>query len=237
MLTKNIIIFAGMLAAISLTACDDGLIYEKTPELSSTGFSVKLSGEIHGVDQWGDNYNVVLAGFEEESDGYATVQKVLPTETDGPIEMTLDNINVKVKTIKLCVTDILRDSIVGFKSIEVDNPEDTIHFNVGKVDVGMYKAIQDNVFNPTCAQCHGGSNTAAAGLYLTSGKSYASLVNQPALHVEGIRVMPGSSAESVLHKVISPDNEAGLGFSHGEMVTSYKLRKLIDDWIDLGAKE
>lgn len=236
MLTKNIIIFAGMLAAACLTACDDGLIHEKTLALSSTGFSVKLSGEIQGIDQWGDDYNVVLAGFEDESDGYATVQKVLP-ETNGPIEMTLDNINVKVKTIKLCVTDILRDSIVGFKSIEVDNPEDTIYFNVGKVDVGMYTAIQNNVFNPTCAQCHGGSNTAAAGLYLTSGRSYASLVNQPAQHVDGTRVIPGSSAESVLHKVISPDNEAGLGFSHGEMVTSYKLRKLIDSWIDLGAKE
>ena len=67
----------------------------------------------------------------------------------------------------------------------------------------------------TCAQCHGGSTSPAAGLYLTADKSHASLVNQPSTQVEdGIRVIPGNAEESILHKVINPGNVLGLGFSH-----------------------
>lgn len=233
---RKSLIFAGILTAAMLTACDDGLIYEKTREVSGSGFCVKMTGEIHGSDKWADGYHIVLAGFSDES-SFAKVQKQLPADADGKVELTLNNVSKSVTTIKLCVTDILRDSIVGFRSIEVDNPGDTLHFDVGTVDVGMYTAIQEHVFNPRCAQCHGRSNQTAANLNLTDGVSHASLVNQPATHTDGIRVIPGASAESALHKVISPGNEAQLNFSHENMIDRSALLRLIDDWIDFGANE
>ena len=76
------------------------------------------------------------------------------------------------------------------------------------------------------------------GLYLTADKSHASLVNQPSTQVEnGIRVIPGNAEESILHKVINPGNVLGLGFSHENMITSSTDLRLIDEWINAGAKE
>ena len=100
----------------------------------------------------------------------------------------------------------------------------------------MYAAIQHEIFNPTCAQCHGLSTTAAAGLYLTEGQSHASLVDRPATAAEGTRVVPGDAEGSVLHQVVNPGNEAGLGFSHEGMLTSTDELRLIDEWINAGAK-
>ena len=113
---------------------------------------------------------------------------------------------------------------------------DTIYLDAGEVDASMYSAIQQ-VFDNTCAQCHGLSTTAAAGLYLTGERSHADLVGQPATTVEGTRVIPGDAEASVLHKVINPGNEAGLGFSHEGMINSSATLRLVDEWINAGAKE
>ena len=238
-MTKNRFIFALSLGLFSLTACDDGLIYEKMPEISREGFNVRLTGRIDGTDGWEDPYSVVLAGFGDSK--YAIVQKQLPPPApNGQVEITLSDIGSEVQTIELCITNKLRERIVSFLTVEtkdIGERRDTFRIDAGRLDIGMYDVIQRHIFDPTCANCHGGRETPAAGLFLTAGNSHGSLVNRPSTHVEGgIRVIPGDAANSVLHRVVSPGNAAGLPFSHENMITSAALLKLLDNWIESGAK-
>lgn len=235
---KNSFIFALSLLCVILTSCDDGLIYEKLPEISHEGFNVKLTGKVDGIDQWNDPYCVVLAGFGDSR--YAIVQKQLPIAEEEEIQMTLSDISSEVKTIELCVTNKLRERIITFRTIEmtdIEDARDTVLKDVGTVDAGIYTAIQQHIFNTTCAACHGGRETAAAGLYLTDGRSHDALVNQPSSRVEnGTLVIPGDAENSVLHKVVNEGNAAHLSFSHEHMIASSALLKLIDNWINDGAK-
>ncbi len=78
---------------------------------------------------------------------------------------------------------------------------------------------------------------ARAGLDLSAGHSYAGLVGVASSRVEGAqRVVPGSSAASVLHSTLAEGNPAGLRYDHSPLLPA-PLRRLIDDWIDGGAKE
>lgn len=235
---KNSFIFALSLLSVAFTSCDDGLIYEKLPEISHEGFNVKLTGKIDGIDQWNDPYSVVLAGFGDSR--YAIVQKQIPIAEEEEIQMTLSDISSEVKTIELCVTNKLRERIITFRTIEmtdIEDARDTVLMDVGTVDAGIYTAIQQHIFNTTCAACHGGRETAAAGLYLTDGRSHDALVNQPSSRVEnGTLVIPGDAENSVLHKVVNEGNAAHLSFSHENMIASSALLKLIDNWINDGAK-
>ena len=160
-------------------------------------------------------------------------------DANSNVSLTLPNIGSNVKTIELCVTNRLRKRVLTYQSLDVASISgDTLYMDAGQVDAHMYAAIQENIFDKTCAQCHGGSTSPAAGLYLTADKSHASLVNQPSTQVEdGIRVIPGNAEESILHKVINPGNVLGLGFSHENMITSSTDLRLIDEWINAGAKE
>lgn len=235
---KNSFIFVLSLLSIALTSCDDGLIYEKLPEISHEGFNVKLTGKIDGIDKWNAPYSVVLAGFGDSQ--YAIVQKQLPMSEEGEIQMTLSDISSDVKTIELCVTNKLRERIITFRTIEmtdIEDVRDTVLMDVGTIDAGIYTAIQQHIFNTTCAACHGGRETAAAGLYLTEGHSYNALVNQPSSRVEnGTLAIPGDAENSVLNKVVNEGNSAHLSFSHENMIASSALLKLIANWINDGAK-
>lgn len=234
---KNYGIFVLLSVTMGLTACDDGSIPRKEHTATHTGFAAKLTGHITGADSWPEYYQLVLAGFGDSE--YATTQVLVSPDANSNVSLTLPNIGSNVKTIELCVTNRLRKRVLTYQSLDVASISgDTLYMDAGQVDAHMYAAIQENIFDKTCAQCHGGSTSPAAGLYLTADKSHASLVNQPSTQVEdGIRVIPGNAEESILHKVINPGNVLGLGFSHENMITSSTDLRLIDEWINAGAKE
>ena len=115
-------------------------------------------------------------------------------DANSNVSLTLPNIGSEVKTIELCVTNRLRKRVLTYQSLDAASISgDTLYMEAGQVDVHMYAAIQENIFDKTCAQCHGGSTSPAAGLYLTADKSHANLVNQPSTEVAGgIRVIPAT---------------------------------------------
>lgn len=237
---KRSLIFSLICVILCLTSCDDGLIYEKESTTEHTGYTVKMTGRITGVNTWVSNYNLVLAAFSESSE-YAIVQQRIPQTAADGMTLTIYDVDASAKTVELCVTDILRRRVLTIKSMDITteaDPSDTVRIDVGDINASMFSAIQMGVFNSTCAQCHGGSSTPAANLYLTEGNAYNSLVNVASTRVtDGIRVIPNDSKNSVLHKVIYPDNAAGLSFSHEGMVAEQDVLSLIDAWIDSGAKE
>ncbi len=235
MIRKNYIKFAALWATLACTGCDDGLIEEKTYAPEHTGYTAKLTAHVTGLESWPEYYDVALAAFG--SSEYSRTQTTVHPDTAGRVSLLLYNIGEEVETVEFCVTNTLRRRILTFARAEVSAAVgDTIYLDAGEVDASMYSAIQQ-VFDNTCAQCHGLSTTAAAGLYLTGERSHADLVGQPATTVEGTRVIPGDAEASVLHKVINPGNEAGLGFSHEGMINSSATLRLVDEWINAGAKE
>ena len=160
---------------LSLAGCDDGRIHEETVIRQQEGATLKLTARVSGMKSWPEKYSVVVAGFGADSD-YVILSKVLPqTAADGrEITLYLSGIGQEVATLELCVVNRLRKRIVSYCGMDATAAvADTLCLDAGAVDVEMYSTIQQRVFNENCVACHGRSTSAAAGLYLTEGRSYA----------------------------------------------------------------
>lgn len=235
-----------MITGVSLlaaVACDDGKIYEEEKVISSDGMVAKLTGHITGINQWPEGYSLVLAGFKDGSDYAVTAKNISSSvDADGNVSCVLSGISEEVNTLELCVIDITRRRVVSLQTMDREATGDTLRMNAGNVDATPFGTIQSLIFTPTCANCHGASNTAAAGLYLTSGKSHESLVGQESAMLPGYkRVEPGNSAASVLYRVVSSDVSSQWPFDHTALILSNTTEgqnklKLIKLWIDNGAE-
>lgn len=211
--------------------CDDGKIYDSGNEHSApSGSTATVSGTFAGTDSYGDEYSVSLAAFTEEDGDYAVLSKAV---SDTGIT-TLSGIGSQVTSIEICLLNRLRKRIVTFANIPFAESE---HYDAGTLNTGLYATIQEYIFTASCAQCHGGSNSAAANLYLTADKSYGSLTGEPSTKIEGkMRVIPGDAAESVLWQTIGTSVSDEWAFRHTELTTNQSA-DLIRTWIELGAKE
>ena len=202
-----------------------------------------MEGVLNGLDNWSSNYRVSIAGFEDANDEYASVSKVITTSDikDGKTTVELSGLKSEIKLVRLCILDRLRRHIVTFNEVDVSNATEPVKMDVGTVNISMFNAIQQNYFNTTCANCHGASNRAAAGLYLTEGKSYNALVGADSRKVEGKKLVePNNAANSVLHMVLNQQSVEGISMDHYDLVSEKNkltILPLIDSWINNGAKE
>ena len=228
---------------LGLCACDDGRIYPDTSS-SAEGKTVVLEGVLEGFDSWSSNYRVSIAGFEQADDEYASVSKVITAsdiQEDGKALVELSGIKDNVTLVRLCILDRLRRHIVGFKEVDISDATEPVKMDVGTIDISMFNTIQQSFFNTTCANCHGASNRAAAGLFLTEGKSYQALVDVDSKKVEGKKLVEtNNAANSVLHMVLTQQSVEGISMVHRDLVSEKNeetLLPLIDSWINNGAKE
>ncbi len=238
-MNKTIITALLLIIALCFAACDDGRIEEKTVPFKQ-GRVVKMTGLLTGLENWPDEYTVAVAGFDG-TDDYAVISKAIPKNASGSTEVVLSGISSKVTNVQLCVLDRLRRHVMTFQEIELPQTSDTIPLQVGTVDVSMLNAIQQSYFNTTCANCHGASNRAAAGLYLTEGRSYGAMVNVDSRKVKGKKlVQPYNASESVLNMVLCQETVEGISMAHYDLVSEknkQSILPLIDAWISNGAKE
>lgn len=226
---------------VACYSCDDGRIYEKEVILPQEGISFQLSGQLKGVDSWPENYTVCVAGFTEESD-YAVLSKVIAPGNGDEVQVVLSGIKEEVSQVELCVTNRLRKRIVTFARMSAEALHEAgalAALDVGTLDVGMFTALQQELFNASCIACHGANGHAARGLFLTEEKSYQALVGQASQVQEGmLLVSPGKASESLLPRLL---REEGLvQHSHTDLLDAKRksvLLTLISDWIDAGAKE
>ena len=207
-----------------LCACDDGRIYPETNS-SAEGKTVIMEGVLEGFDSWSSNYRVSIAGFEQADDEL----------------VELSGIKDNVTLVRLCILDRLRRHIVGFKEVDISDATEPVKMDVGTIDISMFNTIQQSFFNTTCANCHGASNRAAAGLFLTEGKSHQALVDVDSKKVEGKKLVEtNNAANSVLHMVLTQQSVEGISMAHRDLVSEKNeetLLPLIDSWINNGAKE
>ncbi len=233
---KNLFKFLAAGSLLLLCACDEGDILETASiDESASRRIVHLTARMTGFDQWSSDYTVVLASFGDTE--YATIQKAV-RQDNGVVDMTL-SCSQALTDFEVCVTNKLRKRVATFASVSVLAGRDTVDFAAGDLDVGMYSAVQKGVFNRWCVACHGSNGSAADSLFLTEALSYEALVGKSAHNVEdGVLVVPGSSEESRLHKVIyGYEDQKGLRHEHKDiLVNQPNLLLLVDEWIDAGAE-
>lgn len=237
-------IFAVILAQ-GLVGCDDGHVDDPVHEgLNAEGYTVKITGTFQRLQTWSGSYLVAAACFGDESE-YSVIQKALPnTSTDTSVEtVTLSNVPANAKTVEIAVVSILRKRVASLYTYEIpegQRHDDTIRVDVGCLDVGMFGAINQHVFQGSktnCARCHGGVSP-AAGLNLTAATAYVNLVGKAATtDASQTRVVAGSADRSYLYKVIT-EGDPHVGYPHpGLFVDEPEATfvKIVREWIDGGA--
>ncbi len=225
------IILSAIACAMLCCACDDGRIYGNGVTPPQEGRVARVSGHFSGIDTWPSGYHVSVSGFKEGSD-YAVISKNISVD-----ETVLTGISDEVTELSLCVVDRLRNRVISFSSMELPVTRDTIEMKVDVTDVSMFGAIEHGIFATTCAQCHGATGYAAAGLDLTAGHGYSALVNTAStIDPTMLRVEPGNSDNSLLYKALSSDMSASWRYDHTSEVVNDSRLQLIKDWIDNGAK-
>lgn len=235
---KTILCLIFALAFGLLATCDDGPV-DETVAYGQEGRTVNFTATLTGLETWKGTLYVALAAFSDESDYALTSRRI--TGSDGIISLTLSGITEEATRVELCVLNNLRQRVATFATLEggaLQANTDAIPFDAGVLRVSMLEAVQASVFNTTCIGCHGAGNGAAAGLYLTAGKSLEALVNKPSKKVEsGTLVKAGDAQGSVLHQVLTTSLSKGWHYDHTGEVIEARRRDLIQTWINSGAEE
>ena len=227
---------------LSLSACDDGRLYEEEIPMSTEGRTVNLKARLTGIKTWPQSsFYVAIAGFNNESD-YALISKTVPAPSveGGEVTITLSGIKEEVTSVELCVISRLRQRVLSYYTISSAElaTGNEINVDAGTLNVGMFPTIQERVFNTTCVNCHGAATSAAAGLYLTEGRSHAAMVGVPSKKIEGLNIVePGKANESVLYQALATDIsiEKSWRYNHTAEVVNDDMLALIRTWINQGA--
>lgn len=219
------------IAAMALTGCDEGRIFDAVPSESRGGLTASV--EIHdacGSGRWFSGYTIAVAGFVAGSE-YAVISENIELDDSGSARITLSGIPHTTNTIELCVIDRLRRRVAVFESIEVGGGAGLSLSSSGE-DLSPEAAIQREVFNTTCINCHGGANFAAAGLNLTDGRSFGELVGCPSVkNPDCMRVAPGSPDESILYRILAGKESESWNYDHSVEITAQEKLELIKNWI------
>ncbi len=227
--------FLGLLSLLLLLAgCDDGKIYPREVE-EEVGRKVTLSTRFKGLGAWPEAYQLVLAGFDDETT-IPVISKVvsMPASEQELVTVTINALPEEVKVVSVSIVTRGRSLIHHLYRMEMaGHTEDDITLPVSEINVASFGRIQKQVFNLYCANCHGGREQAAAGLYLTEGKSYEALVGKHATTASAEWLVKAEDAQgSYLHHILTEDI---IRYNHTDVLPETELVTLIDTWIHTGA--
>ncbi len=230
---RNYLYFILTLLIIFIASCDEGRIYNTDCVESEEGGTARFSGEVTGFDTWSPEYTLAIAGFADGND-YALISKNISTPlSDGKCDVTLSGIPTEVTSIELCAIDRLRRRAATFFSANYTPQSGTLQLKAESIDISMAEAIQTEIFNTTCIQCHGGNGYAAAGLNLLAGNSFSNLISVQSGKIPRLnRIEPGKSAESELFLILESDLSADWNYDHSVEVVRREKLDLIRNWID-----
>lgn len=230
---------------IVFAACDDGDILEHVT-YQQEGMKVAVEAEISGIDSWTNEYTVTLSGFESQRNDkgipeYSEISKQILQPKDGKLHITLGGVPQTVNYLEITVINRIRQRVITLWQHELTaadkNSKDTLRLDAGRLDVDMFTYIQNEYLTKSCANCHGLSERgAAAGLFLTEGKSHAAMVNVPSTKRAGINIVtPYDTAKSSLHLILW-GNLPEAHHNHKDKLAIDAEKELIDNWILGGAK-
>lgn len=229
---KNSGVIPALTLLLILVACDEGRIYPDEQTIEQVGMEVHLQAAITGFDTWPEGYTISLAGFAEDGE-YAVISKnIVASDSEGPQETILTNIPSEAVKAELCVIDRLRRRVATFATIDLSAGNRVNELTLGKVDMSMDAAVQNEIFSTTCANCHGGSGYAAAGLHLTPGLSRNEMFGVESVKSPGhMRVAEGNPEESVLYEILTSDVSSDWNYDHSREIYNQVKLDLIKNWI------
>ncbi|MBO7599140.1 MAG: hypothetical protein J6T70_19060 [Bacteroidales bacterium] len=238
--------FLYIISLFLLAACDDGDIVEKYT-YQQEGIKVAVDVNISGTESWPDGYSVTLSGFANQKNDkdiaeYSEISKQIIPTSNGKIHIALGGIPQSVNYLEITVLNRIRQRTLTVWQHELTSDEknrrDTITIDAGTLNAGMFHYIQTEYFDKSCANCHGLSEGgAAAGLYLTNGKSYAAMVNAASHKRPSINVVtPGDTANSALHLLLH-GRFPEVKHNHKDKLATDHDKEIIDLWILSGAGE
>ena len=214
-----------------LASCDEGKILNDASGSGedSEGVTVRLAQPVTGAESYeGTPYSLALAAFADGNEYALKSRNIRAGEADVELQAVDAS---KASKAELCVISSLRERIVSFGSVELDgSPVATLE--PARTDASLTGAVE-TMLMANCAQCHGGSNHAAAGLWLTDGHVNAEALNVASKKVPDLkRVQPGSHGSSVLWQVVATDLSSEWGYDHSKLLNSSST-KLLATWIDI----
>ena len=217
--------------ALALAGCDEGRIYDNSVPEGRGGVEATVTiSDARGYDRWFSGYSIAVAGFTSGSE-YALISKNIELDDAGNCKIVLSGIPSEVQSVELCVVDRLRRRVAVFSSVSVKGKDDVVISSEGE-DLSPEGAIQREIFNTTCINCHGGANFAAASLNLTEGRAFAELLGvQSVKEPQSLRVSPGLPDESVLYRILAGNESGGWNYDHSVEITSPEKLDLIKNWI------
>ncbi|MGA1795082.1 MAG: PQQ-dependent sugar dehydrogenase [bacterium] len=237
---------AGITTDITVDLTRDAVDDEVLHAMLHTDANIIGTFEFPGADDRvvGDRGVVVVRSFEVT----LCTSPVVP-DVEG---LTVDEAEDEITSCNLDVGNITYDysTTVPPNTVIDQNPAAGTSVPMGTdinliVSVGSVTFSQQvqPIFTSRCVQCHNPNTGASANfLPLTVGDAYDNLVNQEADYTgsgEGILVIPGDYANSVLYQRVSgiglPANEALMPLNLGPL-TAQGL-SFIRNWIDEGAYE
>lgn len=217
-------------------ACDSGDIYPETED-NASGRSVSASYLFSNAGAFPENYKIVFATFSSSSSYPVSSTQISESNiSNNSCNVSLSNVTDDAETVGLYLVQQY-----GSKKIHTFSESYISSFEEGNIEMGScsvelasFSRIQNQVFSQ-CIQCHGGSEYAAAGLYLTEGLSYSNLVEVQSINNSSkMRVMPGSFINSFIVDLLS--DESGLRYNHSDLSTlNNDDLELIKTWISSGA--
>lgn len=221
------------LTLLMAAACDEGRIYPGEQTAGEAGAEVRLEAVVTGAETWPSGYTLSLAGFGADGE-YALITKNISVSSNSePAETVLTNIPSETQRVEVCVLDRLRRKVASFGGIDFDPEEESARIRFETLDISMEGAIQNEIFSTTCANCHGGSGHAAAGLNLTAGHSFPQLVGIESAKEPGkLRVSPGDAEASLLYQILVSEESAAWNYDHSKEIYSQVKLNLIRNWID-----
>lgn len=232
------IIYTFFAVFLMLTSCDDGDLHP-TEAGGADGLQVSLQATFSGLKAWPAAYQLTLAAYGTDTENpLMSIQVPEPKSESETVSISLNGIPDETKTISISMLTKGRKLIYNYYTYSMSDATGTgnITLPVKEIDVASFDRIQHQVFNNYCAACHGAGDRAAAGLYLTEGKSHAALVNTIAfLSATNKKLVdPGMPSQSFLTDILTQDI---VNYNHIDVLPEAELVTLIKTWITNGAKE
>lgn len=219
-----------------MQSCDSGDIYPEEKTEDETNVDVTIKFKFSSINTFPNNYKVIFGSFKNDSP-YPISSKVLSKPTEGQeVSVSLNNLSADADYLALyLIQEFSNTQIYPFYKYSLENqPKEDFDIPLQNIDLAPFGRIQHQVFSQ-CLQCHGGSGSAAAGLFLTEGNSYSHLVNVTAKNnAEKHLVTPNNAQNSFLMNILKGEalqnRHSSLSSLKDDDIT------LVEQWIENGAK-
>lgn len=212
------------------TACDSGDIYAEETKKNDKTITAQIT--LKGIKALPEENKLVLAAYYADEVVPVITQAITAGSENETVTVTLNYVPDDATRVTISVLNKTWREIYTYYDGKVPEGK-TVSIPAQTINLLTYNRLQQQLFSQ-CVQCHGGSTSAAAGLYLTEGNSYTNLVSHPAVNSDKGRVTPGFISQSFLVDVL--EGNATLRYTHTN-ISSLKDEDiaLLKAWIESGA--